>query len=58
MGKVALKPSTLLDAYEADFIHITHGQCPKCGWSKHVIIAGKEVGKEVKFPDENLDSHG
>ena len=44
MGKVALKPSTLLD--EADFIHITHGQCPKCGWSKRVIIAGKEVGKE------------
>ena len=46
MGKVAFKPPTLLE--EVDFIHIT---CPKCGWSKRVIIAGREVGK-----DENLDS--
>ena len=55
MGKVALKPSALLD--KAD-IHITHRQGPKCSWTKCVIIAGKEVSQEIQFPNENSDSHG
>ena len=56
MGKVALKPSALLD--KADIIHITHRQGPKCSWTKCVIIAGKKVSQEIQFPNENLDSHG
>ena len=46
MGKVTLKPSALL-LDKADIIHITHRQCPKCGWAKGVIIAGKEVVKKM-----------
>lgn len=50
---MVLKPSALLD--KADIIHITHGQSPKCGQSKCIIIASKEVNQEVKLLDENLD---
>ena len=38
LGKVALKPSALLD--KAEIIHITHRQGPKRSWTKCVIIAG------------------
>ena len=31
--------------------YITHGKGPKCGWSKFVIIAGKEMGQEMEFLD-------
>ena len=56
MGKVALKPSALLD--KAVIIHIAHRQGLKCSWSKCVIIAGKEVNQEMQFPNENSNSHG
>ena len=47
IGKVALKPSALLD--KADIIHITHSQGPKCSWTKCVIITGKKVSQEIQF---------
>ena len=46
IGKVAFKPSALLD--KAD-IHTTHRQGPKCSWSKCVIIAGREVTRKCNF---------
>ena len=40
-----------------DVIHVAHSQGLKGGWSESLIIAGEEMGKEVRFPDQDLDLH-